>query len=140
MIVGMVLPALLAGGAAYGAARAAAKAPAHAEAPAHREVKPPGPTVALDPFLVSVQDASKKAHPIKLTVAVEFEVTAKEDMLKPFMPRVRDAILSFVRTLSYEEMTDPAHSEQFRTELLERCHKIGATDATRILITDLVSQ
>jgi flagellar basal body-associated protein FliL len=141
MIMGIVLPALLAGGAAYGASRAAAKAPAaHAEAPAHAEVHPPGPTVALEPFLVSVADGSKKSHPLKLSVAVEFGTHDKEDVLKPFTPRIRDAILSYVRTLSYEDAVDAQRSEKLRSELLDRCHKAGAVTAERVLITDLVSQ
>jgi flagellar basal body-associated protein FliL len=140
LLMGLVLPAILAGGAAYGATRAAAKAPAHAEEPAHREAKPPGPTVPLEPFLVSVVDGSKKAHPLKLSVAVEFGSTEKEDAMKPFVPRIRDAILAHVRTLSYEDAVDSEHSEKLRAELLERCHKAGAIGAERVLITDLVSQ
>lgn len=139
MILGLVFPALLAGGAAYGATRAAAKAPGHAE-PAHVEAKPPGPTVALEPFLVSILDASKKAHPLKLSLAVEFGSKDKEEELKTFVPRIRDAILAYVRALSYEEAVDSQHSEKLRAELLERCRKAGATTAERVLITDLVSQ
>jgi flagellar FliL protein len=142
MILGMVLPALIAGGAAYGATRAASKAPAHVEEapPVHRELRAPGPTVPLEPFLVSVVDSAKKSHPLKLSVAVEFGATDKEDALKPFVPRIRDAILSYVRTLSYEDAVDAERSDKLRAELLERCQKVGAHTAERVLITDLVSQ
>jgi flagellar basal body-associated protein FliL len=146
MILGMILPALLAAGAAFGAAKVAGKGgPAHAapeEEPAHHALvpKPPGPTVPLDPFLVSVIDGAKKAHPLKLSVAIEFGSTDKEDLLKPFMPRIRDTILTYVRSLSYEEAVDAQHSTKLREDLLERCHKVGALTAEKVLITDLVSQ
>ena len=141
MIIGMILPAMLAGGASYGATRAAGGKAAHGpEAPAHVEAKPPGPTVALEPFLVVVVDSARKSHPMKLSVAIEFGGLDKEDAVKPFVPRIRDAILAYVRSLPYEEAVDSQHSEKLRTELLERCHKAGAATAERVLITDLVSQ
>jgi flagellar basal body-associated protein FliL len=141
MILGMIMPAILAGAASFGGVRVAAGHPpaAHGD-PVHVEVKPPGPTVALDPFLVSITDANKKAHPMKLSVAVEFGSAVKEDTLKAFVPRIRDAILSHMRTLPFEEAVDAQHSDKLRDELLERCKKAGASGAERVLITDLVSQ
>jgi flagellar FliL protein len=142
MILGMVLPAMLAGGASYGATKAAGggKGSHGPEAPAHVEAKPPGPTVTLEPFLVVVTDSARKAHPMKLSVAIEFGSLDKEDAVKPFVPRIRDAILAYVRGLPYEDAVDSQHSEKLRAELLERCHKAGAATAERVLITDLVSQ
>jgi flagellar basal body-associated protein FliL len=143
MILGIVLPAILAAGASFGGARVATghqPAP-HVEAPVHVEAKPPGPTVALDPFLVSVPDAKGKGHPMKLSVAVEFGgIVHDEAALKAFVPRIRDAILAHMRTLTYEEALESAHSDALREDLLERCKKAGAAGAERILITDLVSQ
>jgi flagellar FliL protein len=142
MVVGMLIPGLLAGAASFGGARVAnhAVAAPHAEAPLAPEAKPPGPTIALEPFLVAVVDGAKKAHPMKLTVAVEFESTAKEEALKPFIPRIRDAILAYMRSLTYEDAVDQEHAPKLRAELLERCKKAGAIAAERVLITDLVSQ
>ena len=155
-IVKLVIPALLAAGAAYGGTRAAAAhttvvvaAPAEKdESPRHREPKPPGPTVALEPFLLSIQDAKGKGHAMKLTIAIEFEKPEKGggeegkegDAMKPFAPRIRDAILSYVRAMSYEEASDGSHMEKVRTEMLERCHGAGAVDAVRVLVTDFVIQ
>lgn len=141
MIVGFVLPAILAAAGSYGGVRAAARAPApHAEAPPPPEARPPGPTVALEPFLVSINDAAKRPHPMKLTVAVEFDAKAKEDTLKAYTPRIRDAILGHMRTMSFEEAVDQQHTEKLRGDLLERCKKAGAVGAERVLITDQVSQ
>ncbi len=142
MILGILLPAILAGAGSFGGARVAGahQPAAHVEAAQHVEAKPPGPTIALDPFLVSVSDAKGKGHPMKLSVAVEFGALVHEDTLKAFVPRIRDAVLAYMRTLSHEEALESAHSDKLREELLERCKKAGAVGAERVLITDLVSQ
>jgi flagellar basal body-associated protein FliL len=143
-IVGLLLPAVLAAAAAFGGARIAG---AHHAAPTaeHVEVqtKPPGPTLALDPFLLSVSDANKKAHPMKVTIAIEFESGAKEekeDALKSLTPRIRDAVLGYLRTQTYEASIDPSSGDKMRTELVERLRASGAPTAEHVLITDLVIQ
>lgn len=146
----VILPAILAGGAAFGAvkfspAHAATQAPAQAERPA--ALPPPGPTVALDPFLVVTMDAAKKTHPMKVTLAVEFEANPKEskeegkdDTLKVFIPRIRDAALSYLRVVAYEDAMDNTRSDKMRADLLERFRAAGAVGAQRVLVTDLVVQ
>lgn len=148
MIIGILIPGILAAGGSFGGARFAVAHAAGGKAPAqHSEPSlptepphPPGPTIALEPFLVALQDSGKHAHPMKLTVAVEFEGSAKEEAIKPFIPRIRDAILAHMRSQSYEEAVDQEHSAKLRSELLEKCKKAGASSAERVLITDLVSQ
>jgi flagellar basal body-associated protein FliL len=146
MIVGILIPGLLAAGGSFGGARfaeqhgGAVAKPAHVEPSLPTEHHPPGPTIALEPFLVAVQDTAKHSHPMKLTVAVEFESTAKEEALKPFIPRIRDAILAHMRSLTYEDAVDQDHAAKLRNDILERIKKAGASSAERILITDLVSQ
>jgi flagellar basal body-associated protein FliL len=141
-ILGMILPAVLAAAAAFGGAKLAAGhhtgAPV-AEAKAAEAVKPPGPTLALDAFVVTIPDNNKKVHPMKVTIAVEFEAKAKEEELKGLTPRIRDATLGYLRTLSYDEAIDPSVSDKIRSEILERLKGAG-TGAERILITDLVVQ
>lgn len=137
-----IVSAVLAGAAAFGGAGAAVKyAPRASAATAEhkKELTPPGPTVALEPFLVSIPDANKHAHAMKLTLAVEFDATAKEEAVKSFTPRIRDALLSHIRTLAFED-AESKNTEKLRAELLESCRKAGATSAERVLITDLVTQ
>jgi flagellar basal body-associated protein FliL len=141
-IFALILPAILAGGAAFGGAKIAgahAAAPPTGEHAAPAPAKPPGPTLPLEPFLVTISDAAKKQHPMKVTLAIEFDGGTKEDTLKAFTPRVRDAALSFLRTMPYEDAIDPK-TDKVRAELLERVRQIGATHAERVLITDLVVQ
>jgi flagellar basal body-associated protein FliL len=148
-LIGMVLPALFAAGAAFGGAKfagAGAHGGAEAATTEHAEVpKPPGPTLALEPFLLSVTDVNKKSHPMKVTIAIEFDGAEpkgekEDDSLKGLTPRIRDAALGFLRTVTYEEAIDAAGGSKMRTEMLERLRSAGATKAEHILITDLVIQ
>ena len=76
LIIGILVPALASAGAAFGAVKITNKGPQKehiVEVVVHKEMKPTGPTLNLEPFLVNVPDEKKKAHPFKLTIAVEFE-------------------------------------------------------------------
>lgn len=142
-IVTMVLVALVAGGASFGGVRLGGAARHSApEPPKHSGsvMKPPGPTVPLEAFILSIPDASARPHAMKVTIAVELEAAAKEEATKAFIPRVRDATLAYLRSLSYEEAASPTRMEKARTELLERYRTVGLPGAERILITDLVVQ
>ncbi len=142
-IFAILIPALVAGGAAFGGAKFAAAhgavAPGasveHAKAP-----PPPGPTVPLEPFLVVTANNDGKSHAMKVTLAVEFSESAKEETLKSFTPRIRDAALGYLRTLTYQDALDSHNADKIRADLLERFRETGATAVERVLITDLVIQ
>jgi flagellar basal body-associated protein FliL len=143
IVLGILIPAALAAGGGFGGARlaSASHAPAHApEVPAQKMVKAPGPTLALEPFVTTISDSAGRAHALKLTIALELEPTAKEEAIKPFLPRLRDSTLSYLRTMTFEEASDNARVEALRTELLERYVKLGVVAADKILITDFVAQ
>jgi flagellar basal body-associated protein FliL len=141
-IVTMVLVAIVAGGASFGGVKLGGAAHHGVEAPKHsgNVMKPPGPTVPLEAFILSIPDASARPHAMKVTIAVELEAAAKEEATKAFIPRVRDATLAYLRSLTYEEAASPVRMEKARSELLERYRTVGLPGAERILITDLVVQ
>lgn len=143
LVIGIIIPALASAGAAFGAVKVTNKGPQKehiVEVVVHKEMKPTGPTLNLEPFLVNVPDEHKKVHPFKLTVAVEFEEKVKEEMVKGYTPRIRDAVLSHVRTMTFEEASDHAHTDKLKAELLHRVQEAGATSAEKILVTDMVTQ
>ncbi len=134
----VLLVSVAAGAAAFGGTKLGGKAVA--AAPAHHEVKPPGPTLTLEPFVLGMFDKDGKSHAIRIAIAIEFDSHAKEDDIKKLVPRVRDATLTQLRTLTFEQAIDPAGMEKLRTALLERLKTAGAANAERILLTDLVVQ
>jgi flagellar FliL protein len=139
-IMNILLPAMLAAGGAFGGAKIAA---AHAAVPQTAEVKvekAPGPTIALAPFLVMTEDEAHKTHPVKLTLAVEFDSKAKDEEVKELQPRIRDAVLTYLRGASFDDLTDAKRAEKTRADILETIKKSGAVEAERILITDFVVQ
>lgn len=144
--IGIVLTALFAtggafGGAKLGAGKAAPRPEQHEpEVKGIPTVRPPGATVALEPFLLTVNDAQQKPHAIKLTIVLELRPNEKEDVMKPFIPRIRDAMLSYLRALTYEEASNNEHVERMRGELIERFSKLGAIQIDQVLITDFVMQ
>jgi len=140
-VVLLVLPAILAGGAAFGGAKIAGAHHAVAAPSEHVEaVKPPGPTLPLDAYLLTVADANKRPHAMKVTMAIEFDQNAKEEAMKALVPRIRDSTLAYLRTTTYEQAIDAASTDKMRGEILEHVRAGGARDAQRILITDFVVQ
>jgi len=146
-VIGVVLTALLSTGGAFGGAKfgAASAAAAHPNpeaehAPGIPTVRAPGVTMPLEPFLVTVNDASGKPRAVKVTLALELRPHELEEALKPFVPRLRDATLTYLRALTFEEAANNQHVEKMRAELLERFTKLGAIAIEQILITDFVTQ
>jgi flagellar basal body-associated protein FliL len=145
-IIAIALPALLAAGGGFGGARIAGAAASHGAAPAHvttvvvEHTAPPGPTLTLDAFLVSMTDDAKRPHTMRISLAVELRRGAKEEEFKPFIPRIRDSTLALLRNIAYEDATDAKKMDEARRRLLDRYHQVGAESASAVLITDLVVQ
>ena len=137
--IAMLLPAVLAGAAAFGAAKLGQPHVAHA-AEAKVEMKPPGPTMQLDPFLVSIVDVNKHPHAMKVTLAVELDEKTKEEALKTYVPRTRDACLAYLRNETFEQASESETAQKIRTELVEKLKEAGVAGVEKILITDFVVQ
>jgi len=141
VMVGLIAPALLAAGAAFGGVKLAGGAhakPAHEAEPA--AVQAPGPTVALDPFVAAIADEAQRPHAMKVTLAIELKHGGKEEEFKAFVPRARDATLSYLRDLRYEDVVDNSKTDEMRRDILVRLRAVGASSAEQVLITDLVVQ
>jgi flagellar basal body-associated protein FliL len=141
-ILGMVLPGLLGGGAAFAGATFGANRAAGApvEVVAEAEPEKPGPTVALEPFVMNLEDGEGRGHALRMSVSVELAHDAAATDLEPFVPRIRDATITLLRGMSFEEAAAPGAHDAVRDRLLERIREIGVAKASRVLITDFVMQ
>lgn len=137
-LVGVVVTALLSGGAAFAGVKVAS-GPARAE-PKAVHIEPPGPTVTMEPFIATVLDSERRPHALKLTLAIELKHNGKEEEFKAFIPRARDTVLTHVRGLTLEDVASTTGIEELRKVLLDRIHDIGAHGADKILVTDLITQ
>jgi flagellar basal body-associated protein FliL len=129
----------MAGAAAFGGGKLTQVHVAHASE-AKVEAKPPGPTMSLEPFLVSISDATHKPHAMKVTLAVEFESSTKEEALRTYVPRTRDACLSYLRMETFEQASEAETATKVRGELVAHLREAGVVGVERILITDFVVQ
>jgi len=142
-ILGIVLPTVFAGAAAFLGAKLGQPAAGAHEDHARKidDKKMPGLTIDLKAFVVNVQDEKTGENkPCKMTVAIELEKLAKKEEFEPFIPRIRDQVLTYVRNLSYQQVTNPRTKERMTEDLLELIRKLGAEQAQRVLIQELVTQ
>ncbi len=94
----------------------------------------------ISSLVVDVQDAEGARHHVKINLAVEHP-EGKEEEFANFEPRAREALIMYLRTLTFEEATDPKGFPKIRDIVIEKTRKaLGEFPARRILIADFVAQ
>ena len=96
---------------------------------------------AFEPLIVDVMDSDGVAHHLKVGLSAELAdgVTAEE--FKLLMPRGREAAISYLRSLSFEDVTSPKKYAKLKKELVKNVSKaIGENKLHRLLIVDFVAQ
>jgi flagellar basal body-associated protein FliL len=141
-ILGIVLPTIFAGAAAFAGAHLGQPKPVAPDDPHKLDPKKvPGFTYELKAFVLNVRDEKTgENRPLKLQIAVELKKEAKKEDFDPFVGRARDTILGYIRTLSYEDVVNPKTAERITEDLLARVHKVGASHVQSILIQEMVTQ
>ena len=61
-------------------------------------------------------------------------------IFKMYVPRMRDAFLTHLRMLTYEEAIESGHGTKLKNDLLDKMRGAGIDTAARVLITDFVIQ
>jgi flagellar basal body-associated protein FliL len=98
-------------------------------------------SIAFPAVVVDLRDQDERIRHLKVGINVEVPETTPEDEFKLYMPRGREAILTYLRSLNYEEVSDPARYETIRTELSKRVTEaVGARRIRRVLLVEFVSQ
>ncbi len=94
----------------------------------------------ISSLVVDVQDAEGARHHVKINLAVEHP-EGKEEEFANFEPRAREALIMYLRTLTFEEATDPKGFPKIRDTVIQKTRKaLGEFPARRILIADFVAQ
>jgi flagellar basal body-associated protein FliL len=135
------------GGEAHGApAPHAAPAPAHGEKPKgggeHGEGHG-GKVVSFkfDPIIVDVLSKFGESHHLKVGLAAELAEGAVEDDLKLVQPRGREAAITYLRALTYEEITNPKKYGKIKKDLVKKVTvAVGEERVSRVLVIDFVAQ
>jgi flagellar basal body-associated protein FliL len=88
-----------------------------------------------------VQEGGEPHH-LKIGIAIELKAELPEEEGKLGLMRVKDAAITYLRTLTYEDVTDHAKFEAVRKELSAHVLKAagGKKHAKKMLITEYVVQ
>lgn len=148
VVVVLIAAVVLGGGAAAAGAVVAMRMGAPAPA-AHEEEKEhkPHAIVELSPIVVDIRSAADgSTHHLKVALSAEMAGEggegegAKEEMAM-VMPRGREAAISYLRSLTYEEVTSPGSFEKIKAELGKRIiEALGEKQVVGVLVTDFVTQ
>ncbi|MBX3156747.1 MAG: flagellar basal body-associated FliL family protein [Deltaproteobacteria bacterium] len=116
---------------------AAANAEHAAPAPLTNEVV--GPVVALDPFVVNLDETPSRY--LKITLQLELIDKDAEAPLTKSKQLIRDSILSHLSGLKVADTLGAANKEKLRTEITERLEKIlGPNKVRRAFFQEFVVQ
>lgn len=141
-VAGAVLGPKLLGGSEGHAAPPAAKAGADAHG-AKQAPAAPEKFVSADisPIVVDLRDADGRLRHLKVGMAAELAETANVDEFKLFAPRGREASLSYLRSLTFEEVSDPKRYALIKEELAKGfTEAVGVHRVHRVLLIDFVLQ
>lgn len=125
---------------------AAEAAPEAGAGGAATPAKPKGPperivSFKFDPIIVDVSDSDGRVHHLKVGLAAELAEGTLEEQFKLLQPRGRDAAITFLRSLPYEEVTNAKKFLKLKKDLSRRVSKaMGEDRIVRLLIIDFVAQ
>lgn len=148
LIIGIVVGVLfLVGGTVagivFGPRLLGAPPPANAEdAVAEEDAEPTQiVTSSFMPIVIDVRSHSGKVHHLKVGLAAELAEGVLEEEFRLVQPRGREAALTYLRTLSFEDITDSEKYLVIKDELAKRvAEAVGQDKAHRILLVDFVTQ
>jgi flagellar basal body-associated protein FliL len=98
-------------------------------------------SVEIPAIVVDLRDSEGRIRHLKVGVAAELAdgVTAEE--FKLVTPRGREATLSYLRSLSFEDVSDPTRYQSIKEEISKRMGEAIGTDRVhRVLLVDFVLQ
>jgi len=98
-------------------------------------------SVEMSPIVVDLRDSDGRIRHLKVGMAAELNETVNVEEFKLLSPRGREATLSYLRSLTFEEVSDPAKYASIKDEISKRMiESIGADKVHRILLVDFVLQ
>lgn len=100
-------------------------------------------SIKLDPIVVDLRHDGAVRH-LKVGLSLEPAHTGGGHGgggIEPYLPRGREAAITYLRSLTFDEATNPKAFERIRGELEQRIiAAIGKSRVGRIVVTDYVAQ
>ncbi|HEU4576677.1 MAG TPA: flagellar basal body-associated FliL family protein [Polyangiaceae bacterium] len=98
-------------------------------------------SVEIAPIVVDLRDGDGRLRHLKVGMAAELAETANAEEFKLVSPRGREATLTYLRSLTFEEVADPTKYATIKEEISKRMiSALGADKVRRILLVDFVLQ
>lgn len=112
---------------------------AHHKAEGAESTEVTGPVVALDPFVVNLDEPGTSRY---LKVTFELEVPAKgEEVINKSKQLIRDTILGYLSGLHVKDTLGAEAKDKIRTDLMAKLTKLlGAEKIKRMFFVDFVVQ
>jgi flagellar protein FliL len=98
-------------------------------------------TVDIPAVVVDLRDSDGRIRHLKVGLTAELGDKVPAEEFKLFIPRGREAALTFLRSLPFEEVADPQHFVAIKDELAKRVSEaVGQERVHRMMLTDFVLQ
>lgn len=107
---------------------------------ASKPMDEPGPVLALDPFVVNLQDTGS-AHYLRVTIQLELDREESRPIVEARKIMVRDKFLATLSAKRLEELRSPEDRALLREELLKVGQQLTTTRIVRaVYFTEFLTQ
>jgi flagellar basal body-associated protein FliL len=97
--------------------------------------------VDVSPVVVDLRDADGRIRHLKVGLTAELSEKVTPEEFKLYAPRGREALLTYLRTLTFEDVSDPPHFLIIKEEIAKRViEAVGEDRVHRLMLTDFVLQ
>jgi len=91
--------------------------------------------------VVDLRDSDGRIRHLKVGLTAELGDKVTTEEFKLVIPRAREATLTYLRSLAFEEVSDPQHFTAIKDELAKRViEAVGEEKVHRLMLTDFVVQ
>lgn len=98
-------------------------------------------TYDIPSVVVDLRDGDNRIRHLKIGLTAELGEHAPMEEFKMFVPRGREAAITYLRSLSFEEVSDAQHFQEIKDELAKRVTEaMGEEHVHRMVLTDFVVQ
>jgi flagellar basal body-associated protein FliL len=98
-------------------------------------------SVEFEPIVLDLRDSHDAVHHLKVGLAVELTEKEKPEEFHALIPRGRQAVISYLRALTFEEVSKPDQFQKVREDIAQAVTKaVGARRVSRVLLVDFVAQ
>lgn len=98
-------------------------------------------TVPIEPVVVDVRSEDGEVHHLRVSLSLELAEGQDSKEFQSYVPRAREAAIAYLRAQTFEDLVAADRFEAVRQELSKRLlAAVGEKRATRVLVTDYVSQ